>query len=180
MSEQSEKLVGLAREARRENRLLDAHQHLSDAVALSRAGGDTVDLANALTALGQIERDLGHNDVALQQYEEAAEIYRPSADLQRLAHTIRHLGDLYRDERQNQKAEACYREALDLYRADVKTKPLDLANAIRGFAILQHDAGQNEEAKQLWSEARELYAAVHVEAGVKESTLRLGLLDDSL
>lgn len=116
MSEQSEKLVGSARDARRENRPLDAHQSLSEAVALSRAAGDTLELANALTALGQIERDLGHNDVALQHYEEAAEIYRPSANVQRLAHTIRHLGDLYRHERQNQKAEACYREALDLYR----------------------------------------------------------------
>ncbi|HEY1658987.1 MAG TPA: tetratricopeptide repeat protein [Candidatus Sulfotelmatobacter sp.] len=180
MSEQSGKLVGLARDARRENRLQDAHQYLREAVALSRAAGDTVDLANALTALGQNERDLGHNDVALQHYEEAAEIYRPSADIQRLAHTIRHLGDLYRHERVNEKAEACYREALDLYRADVKTTPLDLANAIRGFAMLQHDAGQNKEAKQLWTEARELYGAVNVEAGVKESTRRLGLLANSL
>jgi tetratricopeptide (TPR) repeat protein len=176
MSEESEKLRLLARDARSGNRPQDARQHLIESVALSRAAGDPIDLAGALTALGQIERDLSRNDVAVQHYGEAMELYRSTADIQRLAHTIRHLADIYRHERQSDKAEHCYREALDLYRADAKTPPLDLANAIRGFAILRQDAGHREEAKELWKEARELYAAVNVEAGVTESVRRLALL----
>ncbi len=147
-------------------------QHLIEAFALADAAGDPIDLANTLAALEQIERDFGHNDVALQHYEEAVELYRSTEDIQKQAHTIRHLADIYRHERQNNEAAAHYREALDLYRADVQTAPLDLANAIRGFKILRQDAGQREEAKQLWREVRELYAAVNVEAGVRESTRR--------
>jgi tetratricopeptide (TPR) repeat protein len=178
MSGESEALR-LGREARRENRLEDARRHLTEAVALSHTGGVKNNLAVALAALGQIERDLGNNDAALRLYGKAADIFRSGTDRRRLAHTIRHLADIYRHEQQRDKAETCYCEALGLYRADVKTAPLDLANAIRGFAILKHEAGQNDEAKRLWREARELYAAVSVEAGVTECVRRLALLAEA-
>ena len=176
MSEQSQKLRTRALEARREHRLNDALQDLIEAVALSRKAGDDLDLANALTALGQIERDLHHNDAALKNYEEAVAIYREKGDVLKLAHTIRHVGDIHRHEQRASQAEPCYREALDLYRREDSTQPLDLANAIRGFAILKHDAGETEEARTLWEEARELYDSVNVKEGVAESSRRLALL----
>ena len=147
-----------------------------EAVALCREAGEELDLAKALTGLGQIERDLHNNDAAIRNYEEAVGIYRTHADVLRLAHSIRHLGDIYRNQKRADLAKPCYREALDLYRGEDRTPPLDLANAIRGFAILQHDAGETEEARMLWQEARELYAAVGIKEGVAESSRRLALL----
>jgi tetratricopeptide (TPR) repeat protein len=176
MTELSERLRRRAVEARRENRPEDANRDLIEAVALCRQAGDEIDLAKALTALGQIERDLRNNDAALKNYEEAAAIYRARGDALKLAHTIRHVGDIHRNMGHADLAEPCYREALDLYRRDERTAPLDLANAIRGFAILKHDAGETEKAKMLWEEARELYAAVNVKEGVAESSRRLALL----
>src|ERR1017187_8136279 len=98
MSEASDKLVQQASQARRENRLADAKRDLVEAVDICRKAGVRVDLAKALTGLGQIERDLHHSEAALQHYEEAAAIYRAEGDVLRLAHTVRHLGDIHRND----------------------------------------------------------------------------------
>jgi tetratricopeptide (TPR) repeat protein len=176
MSEVSDKLLTQASQARREHRLADAKRDLVEAVDLCRKTGTRIELAGALTGLGQIERDLKHGDAAREHYVEAVAIYRGEGDALKLAHTIRHLGDIHRNEGHRELAEPCYREALNLYRSR-EAPPLDLANALRGFAILQDDAGEVREAKLLWEEARALYAAVNVEAGVAESSRRLALLE---
>src|SRR5690242_18603602 len=97
-------LLSRARGARFENPN-DAKQDLVEAVALARTSKDQLQLAQALTALGQIERDLHHSNEALHHYEEAAAIYRlandrladyRAADTLKLAHTIRHIADIHR------------------------------------------------------------------------------------
>jgi tetratricopeptide (TPR) repeat protein len=175
MPETAENLIQQALRARREHRLEDAKRDLVAAVALCRkAGGQN--LARALTALGQIERDQGQNDAALRHYEEAVTIYRAAGEPLKLAHTIRHVADILRESGRAELAEPRYDEALALYRKHPETPPLDLANAIRGWALLKSDSRENESAKALWQEARELYAAVNVEAGVEESKRRLAML----
>ncbi|MGA3210657.1 MAG: tetratricopeptide repeat protein [Terriglobales bacterium] len=176
MSEPSEHLLKQAWQARREDRHVDAQRDLEQAVDICRRADDKMALAKTLTALGQVERDLQHNDVACGHYVEAAAIYRANGDALRLAHAIRHIGDIHRHEQRRAPAERCYREALDIYRAHQPTSPLDLANAIRGLAILLDDSGEADEARALWQEARELYASVNVEAGVAESSRRLAKL----
>ena len=176
MSAAPDQLLLQAFQARREHRLADAKRDLVEAVTLCRNSGTRTDLAKALTALGQIERDLEHGDVALQHYEEALALYRAEGDVLRIAHTVRHIADIHRHNRHPELAEPCYHEALTLYRSHEQTPPLDLANAIRGFAILKTDAGETEHARALWEEARDLYSAVNVEAGVAESKRRLALL----
>ncbi|MGC2694715.1 MAG: tetratricopeptide repeat protein [Candidatus Angelobacter sp.] len=176
MSETVDKLLSQAAQARREDRHADAKRGLLEALSLCRQANDSMQLAQALAALGQIETDLGHADAALQHYGEAAAIYRNAADRLKLAHTIRHIGDIHRREGQPELAEPFYREALALYRADERTPPLDLANAIRGLAILKHAAAEIEEARALWEEARSLYTVANVKAGVAESSRRLALL----
>src|ERR1700690_2527405 len=175
MSDTVENLLQRALQARREHRLDDAKRDLVDAVALCRKAGGQ-DLARALTALGQIERDQRQNDAALQHYEEAVTIYRAAGNPLKLAHTIRHVADILRETGRAKLAEPRYDEALALYRSHPETPPLDLANAIRGLALLKSDSKKNEDARALWQEARELYAAVNVEAGVTESNRRLALL----
>ena len=177
MLEQSGKLRVRAHQARRENRPHDARQDLIEAVALCRREGNGIELAGALADLGQIERDLHCNDAALKNYEEAAAIYRAAGDVLDWAHTVRHIGDILRNMGRKDLAEPYFRTALDLYRGDARTAPLDLANTLRGYALLMDDNGESVRAKPLWQEARDLYAAVGVDAGVKESSRRLALLE---
>jgi tetratricopeptide (TPR) repeat protein len=177
MPDGPDELLALALQARRENRLADARQYLVETVSRRRNVGATAELAEALTRLGQIERDMGHNDAALRSYEEAAAIYRARGDALRLAHTVRHVGDIQRNEGNLELAEPCYQEALRIYRSNEKTPPLDLANAIRGFALLKGEAGDAQEARWLWEEAMGLYASLDVKAGVDESVRRLARLE---
>jgi tetratricopeptide (TPR) repeat protein len=176
MPEALEKLLAQAYQARREHRLADAKPAAAEAVGLARKGNSRVDLARALCALGQIERDLKNTEIARKHYEEAAAIYRAQGDALRLAHSVRHVGDIYLDEGQLTLAEPCYVEALSIYRGNPGTGPLDLANTVRGFAVLNQELGLREEARRLWEEARELYSSVNVVAGVKESDRRIAQL----
>jgi tetratricopeptide (TPR) repeat protein len=166
-------LVQRADRARREERLADARRDLTEAVALLRRAGEPKELAQALKALGQIERDLGHADAALPLYEEAVVIDRGAGDPLALAHTVRHVGDVHRGAGRPDLAGPCYREALALYRSSEGTDPLDLANALRPLAILEEAAGRTETAAALWGEARDLYAQANVAEGVAECAARL-------
>ncbi len=169
-------LLRQALQARKENRLKDAKTALDHAVQLCREDNACVELAAALTRLGQIERDLNSKNVALAHYKEAVGILRAEGDEIRLAHAIRHLGDIYQEIGRAELAEPCYEESLHLYRANEGTHPLDLANAIRGLAILKDKRGDVEYAKALWGEAKHLYEAVKVREGVAESSRRLARL----
>ncbi len=150
-----------------------------EALRISREAGDQKLLAPALTALGQIERDLDHPAQALRLYEEAAELYRAMNDPLRLAHTTRHMGDIHEDLNQFEQAETYYAEALAIYRAHPETPKLDLANTLRGYALQKGATGAKEQAIALWKEAGELYAACDVEAGVKESERRVAVLSSA-
>ncbi|MGA8301382.1 MAG: tetratricopeptide repeat protein [Terriglobales bacterium] len=176
MPEQIGNLIQDALQARRDSRYEDAKSGLAAAVNLCRKSGARSDLARALTALGQIERDLHHLNEALQHYEEAVAIYRDEGNRPRLAHTVRHLGDIHRSAGHPALAEPCYVEALEIYRSDQQTTPLELANAIRGFAILKAEARDKARATMLWTEARDLYAEAGVTEGVNESNQRLAAL----
>lgn len=180
MAEAVDNLLNQAAQARRANRLSDARRDLVEAVAICRKAGDRLRLARSLTALGQIERDKGNGSVALDHYEEAVAIYCAEGEALKLAHTMRHVGDIHQDAGRLKLAEPCYDEALAIYRAHKETPPLDLANAIRGMALLKEAVGERAQAKALWEEARDLYAAEKVEAGVKESSRRIGLLAEGL
>jgi tetratricopeptide (TPR) repeat protein len=177
MTQQIESLIKDALRARREGRQQDAKRDLAEAV---RKAGTQQKRARALTALGQIERDLQNLDAALQHYVEAAAIYRAEGNAPRLAHTVRHLGDIHRSAGHAAMAEPCYVEALTHYRNDKQTPPLELANAIRGFAILKGDVGDTPKAISLWTEARALYAEAAVPEGVAESERRLAVLNRGL
>jgi tetratricopeptide (TPR) repeat protein len=176
MSDDLEQLFAGAYHARREHRFADARRLLTEAVEHARRGDIPEVLARALTALGQIERDMTNTQAALQLYQEAVEIYHKQSDMLRLAHTVRHVGDIYREDGQLAPAEPCYEGALRMYRANPDTPPLDLANTLRGFALLKEQLGQKQQARDLWTEARDLYRSVDVEAGVNESTRRLAQL----
>ncbi len=172
-----EQLLDDASRARRERRLDDARRDVTAAVALCRGTGTRRDLARALMASGQIERDLGRGAAAWPFYEEAVALSREDGEPLALAHSARHLGDLHREAGRLDQAGTCYDEALRLYRAQEETDRLDLANAIRPLAILREATGDAAAARGLWAEARDLYAAAGIAAGVTECTARLARLD---
>lgn len=165
-----------AQQARREHRSEDARRDLVSAVDLARGAGGGNELAQALTGLGQVERDAGNHDLARMHYEEAAAIYRTLGEPLRLAHTLRHIGDILQDQGRGRLGEAYTREALEIYRGDARTPPLDLANAIRGLAVIKQELGASGQARALWVEAKHLYASVGVDAGVRESEKRIAEL----
>lgn len=171
-----EQLLQQGYQARREGRLTEASVCFTEAIDLCRAVDDKAMLAQALTGLGQIERDLKETSAALGHYEDAVAIYRTLDDPLVLAHTVRHVGDILRNQGKLEMASPCFSEALAIYRGRDDTPPLDLANAIRGCALLKASTGDKEEAAKLWQEAGILYAAVGVEAGVVESGRQVAYL----
>jgi len=176
MTDKVDQLMSQALQARRENRFDDAKRDLVEAVALCRKADEPGELARALAGLGQIERDMHHNDAALRHYEEAVALYRDQGDPLKLAHAIRHVADIHRHVGNHRLAESCYDETLRIYREHPETSSLDLANALRGWALLKEAVGDIEEARARWQEAGRLYADVHVETGVTESNRRLKVL----
>jgi len=176
-SSPSDKLINQGYQARRERRLDDASLRFAEAVDLSRKSGDRGLLAQALTGLGQIARDLHQETIALKHYEEAVALYRTLDRPLVLAHAVRHVADILREQEDYDLAAPHYLESLQIYRSNEQTYPLDLANAIRGYALLKGDTGRTEEAKQLWLEAKSLYAQVNVQAGAAEADLQIARLE---
>ena len=179
MNDISDELIGLMREGNR-IRFDDppgARRLYADAVRRCRIAGNQKQLIRALKGLGQIERDIGHPDVALELYNEAVTICRAAGDPLLLAHTVRHVGDIHQDAGRRKLAEPCYQEALSIYRHHEDTAVLDLANAVRPFAALKQQNGEIDEAKRLWNEAKDLYAAANVSEGVAGATRELARLE---
>ena len=176
MGDDPETLLKLGYQARREHRLAEAKDLFAEAAGQCRKAGKQALLAQSLTGLGQVERDLQELDAALRHYEDAVQIYRALDEPLALAHTIRHVADIQRNRRQLDLAARCYIEALGIYRENKATPPLDLANALRGYALLNGETGNSEEALLLWREAGHLYAAVGVQAGVDESERQIARL----
>jgi tetratricopeptide (TPR) repeat protein len=176
MSSTPEALLRQGYQARREDRLADAKTRFTEAVDLCRTADDKAMLAQALTGLGQIERDLRETDAALRHYEDAVAIYRTLDDPLVLAHTVRHVGDILQNQGKLESAAPCFVEALEIYRRHEETPALDLANALRGYALLKASTGDKEEAKRFWQEAGVLYAAAGVKAGVAESERQVARL----
>ena len=162
---------------RREERLTEAREKLTEAASLCRQAGEQDTLILALGKLGHVETDAGNEDAAIEVYEEGVAICRDKGDSLALAHKIRHLGDIHRRAGRKEKANECYDEALRLYRSHDGPPTLDFANAVRPMAILQEEMGMQEEAKPLWQEARGLYTVVDAQVGVAECSRRLAQLD---
>ena len=156
-------MIELGNQARREGRPADAIKYFTMAINHSRA-----DLAVALKALGQIERDQGRVDLAIVHYEEALAQELTLSDYQCIAHTARHLGDMHVHQQRPKEAEPFFEEAMTLYRGDPETEPLNLANALGGYAMLKQALGDLEASRANFKEARELYAELGIDAGVEE------------
>jgi tetratricopeptide (TPR) repeat protein len=165
MEKTIESLLRQGYQARREHRLADAKAFYTESVSMCAMANNQPDLAESLTRLGGIERDLGEIDPSLLHYQQAVAIFRKVDNPLRLAHTVRHVGDILRESSQNSLALPCYEEALAIYRSHPETNTLDLANTLRGYALLQTDLGKRQEAIELWKDAGAVYNHVWQEPG---------------
>jgi tetratricopeptide (TPR) repeat protein len=170
---QTDDLIDLAWQARREGRHADAERGLIQAIEGSRAAGSRVQLIRALKALAHVFRDTDQEQRALAANVEAVALSRAEGDVLLLAHTIRHLGDLHREADRLDEADRCYAEALTLYRRVASPPALDFANALRAAALLK-ERQDSPQAQQLWSEARVYYEAARIQAGIDDCTTHLG------
>jgi tetratricopeptide (TPR) repeat protein len=175
MPEDFNTLLDRAAQARREHRHDLAERLAGEAVRVSERRGSRMDLARAMTALGQTVRDQGRFEQAVQLYEQAADIYRADGPPLRYAHTIRHVADIRVDMDQAEFAEPLYDEAVAIYRGCDETSKLELANALRGTAMAKVRLGK-DEGRALLEEVRALYAQLGVQAGVAESERALAKL----
>ena len=179
MSAAIESLLKEGYQARRAHRPNDAKAAFAQAVALCEEHQNQFLLAQSLTGLGQIERDLGEIDTSLQHYQQAVSIFRTLDNPLRLAHTVRHVGDILRESNQPAPALPCYEEALAIYRSHLETNTLDLANTLRGYALLQAERGNPQVAIGLWKEAGTLYNQVWQKPGspFSESDMTPGIAE---
>jgi tetratricopeptide (TPR) repeat protein len=169
----SHELLERAAQARRDNRLSDSYRDSNEAMIVARKEGSRNDVIRALRMLGQIERDEGRPECALQHYQEAVALCRTEGGALRLAHAIRHLGDLLVEMHNLAEAAKEYTAALALYRQQPDTKALDLANTLRAIAVMRQQAGDSHAARPFWEEARTLYSSANVEQGVAECNSHL-------
>ena len=178
MHDSIQQLLARADAARMAKQPEDAKRALLEAASAARAQEYAPDLAAALCALGQIERDLKDLGAALKHYREAEKLYRGLGEDLGVAHALRHIGDVLRERSapKHDDALACYKEALAIYRNCEPERRLDLANTLRGLALLKQSTGEMADATSHWIEARDLYASVGVNAGVEESARRLAAL----
>lgn len=181
MSDAIQSLLHEGHQARRENRPTDAKRLYAQATELSRVENDIPLLAQSVTRLGAIERDLGNIESALLHYREALEFYRSLSAPLAVAHTIRHVGDILRGSNQLEAALPCYVEALEIYRNHPEAGTLDRANTLRGYALLEAALGKKDAAIALWREAGTLYNQVWQEPGslYGEADLAPGIVESA-
>lgn len=169
-------LIERAADACSEERLLDAHSYLTEAIVRARKVNNRLLLIDALRQLAGVERELGRAEAARNLYEEAVTRCRSESDRARLAHSVRGLGDVHLDADRVHLAEHYYVEAVTIYREATDGDLLDLANAIRPLAIIEESFGRLSSARALWSEALDLYERVGVRSGVDECLIHLAEL----
>jgi tetratricopeptide (TPR) repeat protein len=163
-------------QARSDHRSADAKHAYAQAVEEARALGDQLRLAQSLTRLGGIERDLTNTAAALALYEQAVEIYCTLDVPLNLAHTVRHVGDIALELNELTRAQNCYEDALAIYALHPEAKTLDLANAFRGYALLKSTQDKTEEALELWRKTMALYNIAGIGAGIAECKQRIAAL----
>jgi len=152
---------------------------LRRAVEAARQSGDKLALANALTALANVERRPPlTRAAALRTYSEAAEIFRELDRPLDDAWVLRHIGIIHEYAHRLELAEEYYDRAVALYRQHSEDD-LNYANAVRYPAVIKERLGKRDESLALWQEAHDRYRQCGIEDGVKEAATHIEALKKS-
>jgi tetratricopeptide (TPR) repeat protein len=146
-----------------------ARQLYDEAISLFKKEQSDLGRANALQALGDLERRLGNVERARQLYDEAISLFKKEqSDLGR-ANALQALGDLEAMSQNPTGAEQLYQQALMLYQKEQDA--VGLINTCVAMARLTHAFGRqgSEQASaQVWHEralsvARQTGVAFYIE-----------------
>ncbi len=159
--------------ARQEGRAADARAIFLKAVRSAAEEGDRPSLAEALSGLGQAERDIGNLEAARHHYQGASVLYREIGPPASLAYALRHEADILREACLPVEAEPLYLEAEGIYRREGEQAELDLANTLRGLPLVYESSGKSDASRSLFEQARELYAKCDAQGGVTECEEKL-------
>jgi len=149
---------------------------LREAVEAARKSGDKLALADALTALANVERRPPlTRAAALRTYSEAAQLFHELDRPLDEAWVLRHIGIVYEYLERLELAEEYYDRALAMYRQHSEDD-LNYANAVRYPAVIKERLGKRDESAALWQEAHDRYRQCGIEAGIKESATHIEAL----
>lgn len=168
MTDTIETKLTQAAEARREHRPDDALKLYGQAQDDARKSANSIQLARALSGLGQVRRDADDKASALAHYTEAVDVLRAANEPMQLAHTLRHASDIASQLGNYDQARSYINEALDIYRKHKEVAPLELANTLRVFAL-----NEERHLRTIWQETASLYSSAGIDAGVTESKFHL-------
>lgn len=140
-------------------------------VSTARASGNTLALANALKALGNLERRPPQlREDADRTYAEAAALYRELEMPLDAAWVIRHIGINQEYAERLEQAERYYDESLALFREHACEDDSNYANTVRYPAVIKNRLGKREESAALWEEAVGRYDEMNQPLGVAEGS----------
>jgi predicted ATPase/class 3 adenylate cyclase len=141
-----------------------AHQHFSSCVSLRRETGDTVGLAEALSALAVVGVNLRTYDEARALAEEALQIARERGDARVIGRALHDLAMVAREQGDYPRARKLYEESMAIWRG------LDdliwIAFVALGLGITHLLDGQHAHARAYLEDAQRLYEQLGDRYGV--------------
>lgn len=138
---------------------------------LAQNGPDSAYLAQALSSLGILQRDLGKYSDAEASYLEAIRIYRYNfGEDHHLISVLQSLGQLRKLQKKPVEAESLYRQAVEIGRRAAVDEVLDLAEPLSTGAAALRANGLKEEAWRWIEESAAIYEKKGVPSGILDRT----------
>lgn len=160
----------------------DADQQLTEALALARIrhGDGHTDVGRAFLILGNLRRDQGRLEEAVEMYEQAIDVYRALPDERlRLAATLDSLGTVHIDRNDLAAAETFIDEALEIRTAHPDARTEDVLQDLLALSSLEFKRGRVADAektiRRAYDLARDELGDLHELTIVVASNLSLAL-----
>jgi predicted ATPase/DNA-binding SARP family transcriptional activator len=145
-----------------------------ECLAIWRALGDRVEIANTLCLWGYAAEQMGERRTARALFAESLEIYRAVNDRGGLAHLLKCIGEDARALRDEERAQALFAESLALYRE--LGNPRGIAMMLAEMAYLAMSWGEDERAAPLLQEHLELSRRLKDREHIARALRHLGLV----
>ncbi|MDX1478685.1 MAG: hypothetical protein R3301_13325 [Saprospiraceae bacterium] len=174
MSETTHRIADLVRHARSLRRDGDVTAAMTVAQTAVRIcpQDDPALLVLVQSCMGQLCRDTGEKQDAIEWYRKAVAHVGPDQQAQR-AHLLRHVADILFEQGALDDAWHQYQEVIHHYASE---QSLHRANALRGYALVLEGLDQPSAAREAWNAARQLYAQFGIMPGVAECDTHLAQL----
>ncbi|WP_395146241.1 CHAT domain-containing protein, partial [Armatimonas sp.] len=144
------------------------------ALTLYRKTGNKIGEANALYDIGEVYRESGEPQKALEFYNQALILYRETGNKQFEANILYNIGLVYRNIGPPQKALEFYTQALAIYRA-IGNKQ-DESDTLNGIGNVYKNTGEPQKALEFYNLALKLYRETGDKSGKADTLNNIGLV----